>query len=64
MFFQKGGSGSMIIAGEWRVCDDGITRPTVPAKVQAADGTYHVEFFLVDSCADHWPAANCRRAGA
>jgi hypothetical protein len=42
----------MRIAGEWRLCDDGVTRPTVQAKVQAADGAFHVEFFLVDSCAD------------
>jgi len=42
----------MRIVGEWRLCDDGITRPTVKAKVQAADGTFHVEYFLVDSCAD------------
>jgi hypothetical protein len=27
----------MLIAGEWRVCDD---------------GAFHVEFFLVDGCAD------------
>lgn len=42
----------MLIAGEWRACDDEITRPMVRAKVQAADGAFHVEFFLVDSCAD------------
>jgi hypothetical protein len=42
----------MQIVGEWRVCDDGITRPTIQTKVQAADGTFHVEFFLVDSGAD------------
>ena len=42
----------MLIAGEWRVCDDGVARPTVQAKVQGGDGTFHVEFFLVDSCAD------------
>jgi hypothetical protein len=42
----------MLIVGEWRVCDDGTTRPAVQAKVQAADGSFHVEFFLVDSCAD------------
>ena len=42
----------MRIDGEWRVCDDGITRPTIQAKVQAANGAFHVEFFLVDSGAD------------
>jgi hypothetical protein len=42
----------MLIAGEWRLCDDGVTRPTLLAKVQAADGTFLPEVFLVDSCAD------------
>jgi hypothetical protein len=42
----------MRIAGEWRVCDDGVTRPAVQAKVQAGEGTFHADFFLVDSCAD------------
>jgi hypothetical protein len=42
----------MRIAGEWRVCDDGVTRPALRAKVRAADGAYHVDIFLVDSCAD------------
>ena len=42
----------MIIAGEWRACDDGTTRPVVQAKVQAADGSFLVEHFLVDTCAD------------
>jgi hypothetical protein len=28
----------MIIAGTWRLCDDGVTRPVVGAKVLAADG--------------------------
>ena len=50
--FRKGGCGSMRIDGEWRVCDDGITRPAIQAKVQAANGAFHVEFFLVDSGAD------------
>lgn len=42
----------MVIVGEWLLCDDGITRPAVRAKVLGADGPFHVEFFLVDSCAD------------
>jgi hypothetical protein len=42
----------MRIDGEWRVYDDGITRPTVQVKIQAADGAFIVEFFLVDSGAD------------
>ena len=42
----------MRIAGEWRVCDDGVTRPALRGKVQAAAGAYHVDVFLVDSCAD------------
>jgi hypothetical protein len=42
----------MLVVGEWRVCDDGITRPTVAAKLQAADGSFQIEFMLVDSGAD------------
>lgn len=42
----------MLIAGEWRMCDDGVTRPSVRAKVRDVDGTYQAEVFLVDSCAD------------
>ena len=42
----------MLIAGEWRLGDDGVTRPAVQAKVQAADGTFLVAIFLIDSCAD------------
>jgi hypothetical protein len=42
----------MVIAGEWRLCDDGVTRPVLGGKVLAADGPFHAEFFLVDSCAD------------
>jgi hypothetical protein len=42
----------MVIVGEWKLCDDGIKRPVVCGKVLAADGPFHVEFFLVDSCAD------------
>jgi len=42
----------MRIVGEWRLCDDAVTRPALRARVQAADGAYHVEVFLVDSCAD------------
>ncbi|MBI1918645.1 MAG: retropepsin-like domain-containing protein [Planctomycetes bacterium] len=29
-----------------------MTRPALKIKVEAADGSYFVEFFLVDSCAD------------
>jgi hypothetical protein len=42
----------MRIDGEWRVGNDGVARPSVQAKVQDANGTFHLEFFLVDSCAD------------
>jgi hypothetical protein len=42
----------MLILGEWRACDDGVTRPAVRAKVQDADGAYLVEIFLIDCCAD------------
>lgn len=42
----------MVFVGEWLVCDDGMPRPAGRAKVLAADGPFHVETFLVDSCAD------------
>ena len=34
------------------MCDDGVTRPALRGKVQAAAGAYHVDVFLVDCCAD------------
>jgi hypothetical protein len=42
----------MRIVGEWLVCNDGVTRPSLEAKVQAADGSLQCCVFLVDSCAD------------
>jgi hypothetical protein len=42
----------MRIIGEWQVGDDGVARPIVRAKVQAADGTLRADEFLVDSGAD------------
>ena len=42
----------MLVVGEWRVCDDGVTRPALRAKVHAHDGTHQTEAFLVDTCAD------------
>jgi hypothetical protein len=42
----------MRIVSEWLVCNDGVTRPAVRAKVQAADGSFQRCAFLIDSCAD------------
>lgn len=42
----------MLIIGEWQLCDDGITRPTVRAKVLGSDGSLVAEDFLLDSGAD------------
>jgi hypothetical protein len=42
----------MLIAGEWLICDDGMPRPGVRAKAEATDGSFVVEFFLIDSGAD------------
>ena len=50
--FPGKGPRSMIIVGEWRVCDDGVNRPALRGKVQAHDGAYQVDAFLVDSCVD------------
>jgi hypothetical protein len=42
----------MRIVGERLDGDDGVTRPVVRAKVQAADGTLQPGVFLIDSGAD------------
>jgi hypothetical protein len=42
----------MRIVGEWRLADDGVTRPFVEADVQAADGGMLPEIFLIDCGAD------------
>jgi hypothetical protein len=42
----------MVIVGEWRVCDDGVARPAVQARVGGTTGTQLAEYLLVDSCAD------------
>jgi hypothetical protein len=42
----------MVIFGDWRLCDDGVTRPTLSAKVQDATGTLLAEIFLIDTGAD------------
>ena len=42
----------MRIAGNWWVCNDGATRPTIHAQVIGANGVKVSERFLVDSCAD------------
>ena len=52
MSFLDRGRGFMKVVGEWRVCEDGVTRPALRAKILAHDGNHHVEVFLVDSCAD------------
>ena len=42
----------MIIVGEWLLCTDGVTRPTVRGSVQKASGGLHDVVFLIDSGAD------------
>lgn len=42
----------MLITGEWQLCDDGVTRPVVRAKVFGADGSPVADDFLIDSGAD------------
>jgi hypothetical protein len=42
----------MLIAGEWKLCDDGVTRPVVRANVGGADEIPYAEDFLVDTGAD------------
>lgn len=42
----------MLIAGEWQVGDDGVTRPIVRAHVMGADAHPVADNFLVDSGTD------------
>ena len=42
----------MVIAGEWRTCDDGVARPAVQVLVSGTTGLPLAEYFLVDRCAD------------
>jgi hypothetical protein len=42
----------MRIVGEWQRCDDGITRPTVRAKVYGKSGSLIADDFLIDTGAD------------
>jgi hypothetical protein len=42
----------MLIAGEWRISDDGIRRPVLRGRVLAAAGPFIDELFLVDLGAD------------
>jgi hypothetical protein len=42
----------MRIVGEWLVCDDGVTRPSVRASVRDVDGALILERYLIDSGAD------------
>src|SRR5574341_1114368 len=43
---------SMLIAGEWKLRDDGVMRPIVRARVLGSDGSLVAEDFLIDSGAD------------
>lgn len=42
----------MLIAGEWKLRDDGVMRPIVRARVLGSDGSLVAEDFLIDSGAD------------
>jgi hypothetical protein len=42
----------MRVVGEWLLCDDGVTRPVIRAKVAGADGQLYPERFLLDLGAD------------
>jgi hypothetical protein len=42
----------MRIVGEWQLCDDGVTRPTVRAKVLGNSGLLIADDFLIDTGAD------------
>jgi aspartyl protease len=42
----------MRIVGEWQLCDDGVTRPTVRAKVLGRNSILIADDFLIDTGAD------------
>ena len=42
----------MRIVGEWQLCDDGVTRPTIRAKVLGRNGGLIADDFLIDTGAD------------
>ena len=42
----------MLVAGEWKLRDDGVLRPIVRARVLGSDGSLVAEDFLIDSGAD------------
>jgi hypothetical protein len=42
----------MLISGQWWVCLDGLTRPTIPIEVETGTGRLVDERFLIDSGAD------------
>lgn len=42
----------MLIVGEWQLFDDGLTRPTVRAKVLGSEGRLIGDDFLIDTGAD------------
>src|ERR1017187_6496860 len=49
---RKGCRESMVISGAWRLCDDGILRPILSAKVRTATGAWVPIDLLVDVGAD------------
>jgi hypothetical protein len=56
----------MRIIGEWLLCDDGVTRPTIRAYVRTPLGRAHADDFLIDSGSDRtvFSASLWRRLGA
>lgn len=42
----------MQINGEWLLCEDGVVRPVIRGRIQAANGSWTVVEFLVDTGAD------------
>src|SRR5947207_8003088 len=52
MSFRAEGQGSMLIAGKWMPCDDGITRPMIDVTVAGLEESLVAEPFLVDTAAD------------
>ncbi len=51
----------MLIAGEWQLFDDGVTRPTVRALVLSGGGNPVGEDFLIDTGAEEFVSEKLRQ---
>ena len=62
IFPRKRWHGSMLCQGEWSLCDDGIVRPIMQARILGGDGMWRRIKFLLDTGADR-TVIMCQYAG-